>query len=133
VFTPLLFPTGRLLSVRWRPVAVLAAVVTAAIAGLGALQPTLKLQNEDYTVRNPIGLSGVPDPEEGALGSVLFGLLACCAVAAVVSLVLRFRRSRGVERQQLKWITYAAVLAILLLAVPAPSRKAPSATCSSGS
>jgi hypothetical protein len=119
VFTPLLFPTGRLLSVRWRPV-VVAAAVTAAIAGLGALQPTLKLQNEDYTVRNPVGLADVPDPEEGALGTVLFGLLASCAVAAVVSLVLRFRRSRGVERQQLKWITYAAALAILLQAVPTP-------------
>jgi hypothetical protein len=120
VFTPLLFPTGRLLSARWRPVAVLAAVATAAIAGLGALQPSLTLQDEDYSVRNPIGLPGVPDPEEGALGSVLFGLLASCAVAAVVSLVLRFRRSRGVERQQLKWVTYAAALAILFLAVPTP-------------
>jgi hypothetical protein len=120
VFTPLLFPTGRLLSARWRPVAVVAAVTTAAIAGLGALQPTLKLQDEDYSVRNPIGLADVPDPEEGALGSVLFGVLACCAVAAVVSLVLRFRRSRGVERQQLKWITYVVALAILLQAVPKP-------------
>jgi hypothetical protein len=119
VFTPLLFPTGRLLSARWRPVGVLAAVATTAIAVLGALQPTLKLQNEDYTVRNPIGLAGVPDPEEGALGAVLFGLLACCAVAALVSLVLRFRRSQGVERQQLKWVTYAAVLAILFQLVTA--------------
>jgi hypothetical protein len=120
VFTPLLFPTGRLLSARWRPVAVVAAAATTAIAVLGALQPTLTLQNVDYTVRNPIGLAGVPDPEEGALGSVLFGLLAVCAVAALVSLVLRFRRSQGVERQQLKWVTYAAALAILSLAVPFP-------------
>jgi hypothetical protein len=95
VFTPLLFPTGRLLSARWRPVAVVAAAATTAIAVLGALQPILTLQNVDYTVRNPIGLAGVPDPEEGALGSVLFGLLAVCAVAALASLVLRFRRSRG--------------------------------------
>jgi hypothetical protein len=120
VFTPLLFPTGRLPSARWRPVAVLAAAATTAIAILGALQPTLTLQNVDYTVRNPIGLAGVPDPEEGALGSVLFGVLAVCAVAALVSLVLRFRRSRGVERQQLKWVTYAAALPILLQAVPTP-------------
>jgi hypothetical protein len=120
VFTPLLFPTGRLLSARWRPVAVAAAVATALFAVGGALEPTLKLQNEDYTVRNPIGLTVVPDEEAGVLFAVLFGVLAFCAVAALVSLVLRFRRSRGVERQQLKWFTYAVALAILLQAVPAP-------------
>jgi hypothetical protein len=120
VFTPLLFPTGRLLSARWRPVAVAAAVATVLIAVGGALEPTLKLQNEDYTVDNPIGLRVVPDEEAGLVGGVLFGVLAFCAVAALVSLVLRFRRSRGVERQQLKWFTYAAALAILLNLVPNP-------------
>jgi hypothetical protein len=120
VFTPLLFPTGRLLSARWRPVAVLAAAATMAVAVLEAVQPTLKLQNEDYTVRNPIGLTSIPDAEAGLLGTVLFGVLAFCAVAALVSLILRFRRSRGVERQQLKWFTYAVALAILLLGVPIP-------------
>jgi two-component system NarL family sensor kinase len=120
VFTPLLFPTGRLLSARWRPVAVAAAVATAVLAVGGALQPTLKLQNENYTVHNPIGLTVVPDEEAGLLGAVLFGVLACCAVAALLSLILRFRRSQGVERQQLKWFTYAAVLAILFQVVPTP-------------
>jgi hypothetical protein len=113
VFTPLVFPTGRLLSARWRPVAVVAAAVTAAVITLSALQPTL--QNEDHPVDNPIGLAGVPDPEEGVLGAVGFGLLVLCAAAAVISLVLRFRRARGVERQQLKWFTYAATLMILFL------------------
>jgi hypothetical protein len=119
VFTPLLFPTGRLLSARWRPVAVAAAVATGLIAVGGALEPTLKLQNEDYTVRNPIGLTVVPDEEADRLVAVLFGVLAFCAVAALVSLVLRFRRSRGVERQQLKWFTYAVALAILFQLVTA--------------
>jgi hypothetical protein len=113
VFTPLLFPTGRLLSTRWRPVVVVAAAGTAVIITLSALQPTL--QNEDHPVRNPIGLAGAPDPEEGALGALLFGLLLLCSVAAVLSVVLRFRRSRGVERQQLKWFTYAAALMSLFL------------------
>jgi hypothetical protein len=113
VFTPLVFPTGRLLSPRWRPVAAVAAVGTAAIIMLSALQPTL--QNDDYPVRNPVGLAGVPDPEEGALGAVLFGLLLVCAAAAVISVVLRFGRSQGVERQQLKWFTYAATLMILFM------------------
>jgi hypothetical protein len=113
VFTPLVFPTGRLLSARWRPVAVVAAVGTAAIITLSALQPTL--QGEDHPVRNPIGVAGVPDPEEGALGAILFGLLVLCSAAAVTSVALRFRRARGVERQQLKWFTYAATLLVLFL------------------
>ena len=113
VFTLLLFPTGRLLSTRWRPVALAAAVATLTIITLSALQPTL--QDEDHPVRNPIGLAGVPDPEEGALGAVLVGLLLACCGAAALSLVLRFRRSRGVERQQLKWFTYAATLMTLFL------------------
>jgi hypothetical protein len=115
VVTPLLFPTGRLLSARWRPVVVATAVGTAAICTLSALQPTL--QNEDHPVRNPLGLAWVPDPEEGALGTVLFGLLLLCSAAAVVSVVLRFRRSRGVERQQLKWFTYAVALTSLFVAL----------------
>jgi hypothetical protein len=110
LFTPLLFPTGRLLSARWRPVAVGAAVGIVAFTVLAALQPTIRLQNEDYTVRSPLGLAGVPDPEEGVLGAVLTGLLFGCIAAAVASVVLRFRRARGVERQQLKWFTYAAAL-----------------------
>ena len=116
VFTPLLFPTGRLLSARWRPVAVAAGVGTATIIALSVLQPTFR--TEDHAIPNPIGIAGIPDPEAGALGAVLFGLLLLCSVAAVLSVVLRFRRSRGVERQQLKWFTYAATLmgVFLLLA-----------------
>jgi hypothetical protein len=114
VFTPLVFPTGRLLAARWRLVAVVAAAVTAVAITLSALQPTL--QDEDhYPIRNPIALAGVPDPEEGVLGAVGLGLLALCAAAAVLSLVLRFRRALGAERQQLKWFTYAATLMILFL------------------
>jgi hypothetical protein len=115
VFTPLLFPTGRLLSARWRPVAVVAAITMTTIIAFTALQPTLDLQGEELTVRNPIGLNGVPESEEGALGAVLLGLLLVSAAAAAASLVLRFRRSRGVERQQLKWFTYAATLVVLFL------------------
>jgi hypothetical protein len=113
VFTLLLFPTGRLLSARRRPVVMVAAIATAALTALTALPPTLTLQNEDYTVDNPIGLAGIQDPEQSTVGAALFLLFLGCMVAAVVSMVLRFRRSRGVERQQLKWFTYAGTLPIL--------------------
>jgi hypothetical protein len=115
IATPLLFPTGRLPSARWRPVAAVAALVTVALELLFAFRPTIRLQVQDrtYAVDNPIGLAWVPDPETSAVGGALFGVLTACLVAAVLSLVLRFRRSHGVERQQLKWFTYAGVLLIL--------------------
>jgi hypothetical protein len=113
VFTLLVFPTGRALSARWRPVAVVAAVATAGLVVLTAVQSTLTLQDTHYTVSNPIGLAGIQDPEQSTAGGILFLLLLGCMVAAILSLALRFRRSQGVERQQLKWFTYASGLLIL--------------------
>jgi hypothetical protein len=113
VFTLLVFPTGRLLSARWRPVAVAAAIATAGLTVLTALQATLTLQDTNYTVSNPIGLAGIQDPERSTVGAVLFLPFLGCMVVAVLSMLRRFRRSQGVERQQLKWFTYAGSLLIL--------------------
>jgi hypothetical protein len=115
VFTPLLFPTGRLLSPRWRLVAWPAAAVMAAITGLAALQQTIELA-PGRMVANPFGLAGVENPEGSRLGAVLFPLLGPLVLAAFASLVVRFRRSWGDERQQLKWITFAAALLPLTFA-----------------
>jgi hypothetical protein len=112
VFPLLLFPTGRSLSPRWRPVAWLAAGVTAGYAVFDALRPTLELP-DGRTVANPIGVAGVGNVDENVLGDLLAALALLTLVAAICSLVLRFRRSHGVERQQLKWFTYAAGLVLL--------------------
>jgi hypothetical protein len=109
VFTPLLFPTGRLLSRRWRPVAWLAGAVTAAVVALAVLQPTFVLES-GRAVDNPIGVAAAGNPDESAVGAALTTLLLLTMLAAFTSLILRFRRSRGEERQQLKWFTYAATL-----------------------
>jgi hypothetical protein len=87
VATPLLFPTGRLPSAHWRPLAAVAAVTTVALELLAALQPTIQLQGENYWVDNPIGLARIPDPETSAVGGALVGLLTACIVAAVISVV----------------------------------------------
>jgi hypothetical protein len=112
-FTLLLFPTGRLLSPRWRPIAWLAGADLAAITVLAALQPTLAVGQGGRAIANPIGISGLPHPERGLAGAVLIGLFTVAALAGCASLVLRFRRARGEERQQLKWFTYAAALMVL--------------------
>jgi hypothetical protein len=112
-FTLLLFPTGRLPSPRWRPIAWLAGITLGVTTVLAALQPTLTIGPDERTIANPIGISGLPHPEQGAVGAVLTGLFTITAIAACVSLVLRFRRARGEERQQLKWFAYAASLMVI--------------------
>ena len=122
VFTPLLFPTGRLLSPRWRPVAWLAGATTAVLTALTSLQPNLEI-SAGQVIANPIGVAAAGNLVKSPVGSALSILLTGLAAVAFGSLVLRFRRSRGEERQQLKWFTYAATLVPLALAgdiLPAP-------------
>jgi hypothetical protein len=114
IFTPLLFPTGRLLSPRWRPVAWLAGAATAALTVLGALRADLEVA-PDQAVANPIGVAAVENPEVSTVGDGLLILLVLLIAVAFVSLVIRFRQSRGPERQQLKWFTYAGALLPLAL------------------
>jgi hypothetical protein len=119
VFTLLLFPTGHLLSARWRPVAWLAGAATAAFTVLATLQPNLA-RAPGRIIANHIGVAAVGDLEESRVGMALLSLMGVMMLLALGSLVARFRRSRGDERQQLKWTTYAggllplAVLAYLL-------------------
>ena len=95
-------------------VAWLAAIDLAAITVVAALRPSLPVGYEEavVTIPNPIGVAGMPDPEQSTVGSALNGLFLASALAACASLVLRFRRSQGVERQQLKWFSYAAALLV---------------------
>ena len=112
VFPLLLFPTGRSLSARWRPVTWLAVGLTAGWTVVGALNPSLDVING--TIPNPIGVSGA-DPNTGLASTVLNSLMLFVIAAAIVSLVVRFRRSRAVERQQFKWFAYAGVLVVLAI------------------
>jgi uncharacterized membrane protein YfcA len=113
VLTLFLFPTGRLPSGRWRIVfwpSVGSAIILTAFA---MLERELQLAGHRVTVLNPIGLLPVDDVETGALGSVLLVLTLLSALGALSCLIVRFRRSQGDERQQLKWFTYAGALVIV--------------------
>jgi hypothetical protein len=116
-FTLLLFPTGRLLSPAWRPIAWLAALTITVETVLAAFGPSLMVGYEKRVIPNPIGITGLPDPEQGAVGALLISLLLLCAVAGCLSLVIRFRRARGEERQQLKWFAYAAAVMVVSVLV----------------
>jgi len=111
IYLPLLFPDGRLLSRRWLPLAVVPGIGTLGAVVLGALADTLPLNEAPgYEIDNPIGIEGLGYVEELPVFGVLTGLLFVGIVGAVASVVVRFRRSRGVERQQMKWFVYAAAL-----------------------
>ena len=105
----LLFPTGRLPSRRWRvlPVAVVAWITVVTLQNAFASGPLEYVA----TVDNPLGIEALePFTSLDALplGTPLF-------VAAFASLVVRFRRANGVERQQLKWFLFWASLVALFL------------------
>ncbi|MFQ5859421.1 MAG: hypothetical protein ACE5LU_27810, partial [Anaerolineae bacterium] len=111
----LLFPDGRLLSPRWRLVAWLGIGAAAVLAPLAALKPG-PLEDLPSFITNPIGVSesawAILDP----LASIVDTLVGLCLLAAAISLIVRLRRARGDERQQVKWFVYtAAFLAIGVL------------------
>ena len=93
---------------RWRLVGWLAGAGMALIVAGSALAPGPIGGNRDAPI-NPVG---IPDGGQvlsvvGAIGFVAFFV---AIFGSVVSLIVRFRRARHVERQQLKWLSYAAVL-----------------------
>jgi hypothetical protein len=117
----LLLPDGRLRSRRWR--AVVATSVTGVTLTLlaGTLSPgPLENQPKGSQLDNPFGLSGTAG-RVAAVVAVLGVLLTWVSLpAAGVCVVLRFRASSGLERQQLRWVALGAAGAVagLLLAVP---------------
>jgi hypothetical protein len=115
IYMPLLFPDGRLPSRRWLPVAVFAGIGTLGVIVLSTLADTL-IVNEapGYEIDNPIGIEGFGYFEDSPVFGVLTGLLFVSIVGAIASVVVRFRRSRGVERQQMKWFVYAVALIPLI-------------------
>jgi signal transduction histidine kinase len=107
IFIPLLYPTGHLLSPRWR-FAVWCGFAFILVAGISnALFPGPLFSNGSY--RNPLGLEGSANLLE-LLRTVSLIPAIVGVVAAVASLVVRFRRARGQERQQLKWFLLGCVL-----------------------
>ena len=120
LFLVLLFPDGLLPSRRWRPLAWAMGTFIAVSLIVVALSPGPIV--EFPSVSNPFGVEAATLPGP-VLTAGQLGVLAC-VVATILSLVLRFYRSRGEERLQLKWFTYAATVGFttpLLLNLLAPA------------
>lgn len=122
----LVFPSGSLPSRRWRTATVLLGVGVALVAVAEQLRPVWHIgQNEwGLAVPNAFGLGA----GEGVVGVVEAAGLVTASVAmvlAVVCIVIRYRRARGVERMQVKWVAYGAVVAVtstvLVDSLPVPA------------
>jgi hypothetical protein len=108
----LLVPNGRLRSPRWRVVAI-AAVAAATLGPLVAAFMPGQTAETPLPVDNPFGLTGVAGTVATVVGAIGLVVHTACLPAALLCVVLRFRTSRGVERQQLRWVAAGAAGAVI--------------------
>jgi hypothetical protein len=120
VVLPFFFPDGRLVSPGWRPIAwlvFLALMVDVVV--LRVLMPGVVVFGATR-IANPLGVEALR-PFLDAIGAgVWFGSI----LVAVASLVVRFRRSRGEERQQIKWLALAALVVPVWFLTNSPIERA---------
>jgi signal transduction histidine kinase len=109
----LLFPSGSVPSRRWRPVPWLLVGGTLWALAWYAVEPRGLSPTPGLTVRNPVAIEGIrglasPLITAGTIVAIV------SAIACFVGLVLRFRRSRGDERQQLRWLAYVGAFSVVM-------------------
>jgi hypothetical protein len=115
-FVLLLTPTGSLPSPRWRWWARIAAAAPVVWVLASVVDPA-PMRPEYPTIGNPLAVRALPHVVlDAATGAAALVVVVSLLVGAG-SLVVRFRRARGVERQQLRWLALAAALAALALLV----------------
>ncbi|HEX4941066.1 MAG TPA: histidine kinase, partial [Actinomycetota bacterium] len=110
VLLPLWFPDGKLVSPRWRPVSwVGIGLSVAAFLAIGFALPTQPVSvdaaGNDIEIANPLHVQALEPLDR--LTWALWPALLALFVLAIASMFVRFRRSTGVERQQLKWFAFA--------------------------
>jgi hypothetical protein len=108
----LLLPDGRLRSPRWRPVAVAAVTATAVQIVANCLDPAPTTQTLEPLAK-PFALHGWPGTVATVVSWTGLGVMFACVPAAALCAVLRFRSSRGVERQQLRWVAFGAAASVV--------------------
>ena len=110
---PLIFPNGMLLTRRWRWVWRLVIAHMALLSVGLALAPS---DLNDYRVANPLGIE-TPGRLFSLMAFAGFVLILPSVALAAAAIFLRFRRSQGLERLQVKWLAMGAVVAAVTFAV----------------
>ena len=102
----LMFPTGRLPSSRWLPVPLWIGLSAALLTASTPSRISRFLEDHPLSDFSAEAMQRVPDPSPVELA--INGAYQVALVAGFLSVVGRFRSSAGVERQQLKWLAFAA-------------------------
>ena len=113
---PLLFPDGHPPSPRWRLLAWASVTIVALLTVWAAFgSEVLTGSVESVAIANPLFAPALGDPF-GTLSEIVFDVLLLGLLgASLASLVVRFRRSGGAERQQIKWVALAVVFLVAAL------------------
>ncbi|MGZ5306339.1 MAG: GAF domain-containing sensor histidine kinase [Actinomycetota bacterium] len=117
IFSFLLFPDGRLPSARWRPAAWCSAAIVVFLTVTSAMYTEGYTDSVGRPVPNPYAIPALAGFFNAAFGVIQIVLLLPIVVA-LASVVTRFRRSRGEEREQIKWLLWSAALIAVFLALP---------------
>jgi hypothetical protein len=112
-FVLFLFPDGRPPTPRWRPVLGFYVVLAAGAVTWSALEPGDLVSYPGH--ESPLGVASGAIDALNAVGEAVLAPLGF--VLALAAVVVRFRRSHGVERQQLKWVAYAAAVMAICFAL----------------
>jgi MFS family permease len=114
MFIMLLFPTGKSLTRRWNWAIYFGIGLVGLLVFLSTFAEVLTPNVEPipWSFPNPIGFLDSDQVE--AIASPFFILFPAWILTCIISLFLRFRRARGVEREQIKWLFYAAAMFFLL-------------------
>ena len=113
-FLLLLFPTGKLPSRRWRPALWLAVAAVVLSFMTSAFKPG-PVWKDTLNVDNPLGIGALGSLLDTA-GTVVWFSFAGTMLLAGASVIVRFRHAHGDERQQLKWISFAALVLVVAFA-----------------
>lgn len=117
-FLLLLFPSGHLLSRRWRPVAWLGGII-GFVGPVSLLLTPWKEVQAPVPGENPVGIPGSERIFEALIfGSFLVGIVV--GVLSLISLILRLRRSTGQERRQLEWFVYGGTIFVFWILIGIP-------------
>ncbi len=109
LFILVLFPTGRPSSPRWRGLIYVGIGMMLTMVFLATFGEELGPTDESWVILNPIGFVST-DWVNNYLLPVWFVLLPALTLACAAALFVRFRRARGVEREQIKWLFFASAL-----------------------